>query len=1208
MGVKWTDAQLDAINSRDRTMLVCAAAGSGKTATLTERIIRRLTDKTNPSDISRMLVVTFTRNAATELREKIYKALSAELERDPTDKFLSLQLMKLPDARISTIHSFCFDIVKRNAAKLGLGTSVRIGDTAENEIRARRVMEEVVYDFYDREAAEESAFDFAMLSESITSAKGEGTLSEIFLSLYKKLCSYAGGAATLSNVAGDYERVCQNDFFDTRYGEIYKEELVLKLEGFSHKYGICINCLRDENDSHPYLAALYSDLEYIKRVLTAADSGYSAVKCMIDGCTFQKLGTVKRGSATVASENAKILRSELKAEMKRFAEMFAYTPSELDNAAAKTATLSKTLSKVLCEFEQRFREEKKDAGVLDYNDLEYYALRALYDGDERSEAAKELEALTDEIYIDEYQDVNEVQDKIFSAISNGHNLFMVGDVKQSIYSFRGGEPSIFTARRDSYEKYDREKNTSAAPCAVFMQNNFRCDSTVVDYVNGIFACLLGKANGRFEYINEDELVYSKDGGKISENEVYPRLVICENADENTDKSFNPEAAFVADEIVRLLKEGHNNNGKRIVPSDIAILLRSDRASSAVYKRELERRGVPVVSGEKSSPFDSPELQLVLCMLNAIDNPHRDVYLAGVLLSEIYGFTLDELVMIKREYRESLSLYDSLVRYTEAHGFEKGREFIRERDRYRELSKKKPIDKLIWQIYLESSLLCVAVSKYKNVYARRKAKRNCMLVYEYARSFESGASRGLYSFIEYLNGIIRENTFPETSADSYADGVKIMSMHASKGLEFPVCFVCDTARSFNKTDLADRLMYEPQVGIGFKLRGADGFSVTDTPFRRAVSMYRDKLSSEEEMRILYVALTRAREKLYITAKPAGRGGSYEKMIEKASYGAEMFCKTTVSEISNFADGILLATQTEALCVPCERVSVSDKEIPQIFESVTERRESESADNDKVDQMLSTLKKRIDYVYPYRRMTRIKAKMSVSKLYPGVLDEVGESDAENAEIKPLSFTSQPSFMSEERSASAAEKGTATHLIMQFADFSKMQEHGVAAELERLVREGFIDGQSARIANIAYIEKFLDSGFYRRIRSADRLWREFRFNLQLDAALFCEDEDAKAELSGEKLLVQGVIDGFFAEGENIVLFDYKTDYLSEYELSHPEAARAKLSARHAEQLCYYRLALERIFGRRVEEVYIYSLPLGKEVRVDISDEILKNVRVVD
>ena len=182
------------------------------------------------------------------------------------------------------------------------------------------------------------------------------------------------------------------------------------------------------------------------------------------------------------------------------------------------------------------------------------------------------------------------------------------------------------------------------------------------------------------------------------------------------------------------------------------------------------------------------------------------------------------------------------------------------------------------------------------------------------------------------------------------------------------------------------------------------------------------------------------------------------------------------------------------------------------------------------------------------------------------------------------------------------------MQFADFSKMQEHGVAAELERLVREGFIDGQSARIANIAYIEKFLDSGFYRRIRSADRLWREFRFNLQLDAALFCEDEDAKAELSGEKLLVQGVIDGFFAEGENIVLFDYKTDYLSEYELSHPEAARAKLSARHAEQLCYYRLALERIFGRRVEEVYIYSLPLGKEVRVDISDEILKNVRVVD
>lgn len=1198
--ISWTPAQEAAISADGSNILVCAAAGSGKTATLTERIIRRLTDPTHPADISRMVVVTFTRNAAAELKDKIHKAISEKMAQEPDNDYLPLQLMKLPAARISTIHSFCFEIIKKNLSVLGLPSSVRIADAGEIAIRSHRTMEQVICDCYDREERE-GTFAFSMLAESITTTKGEGSLSDMFLSLYNKLCSYPGGAANLEAVAGDYDAVLRNEFFDTKYGEVYKNDTRRRARAFLSKYRAMIDALSAEDSAHPYLAALCSDVSAVERIEQALRSGYAAAREAVMSYCCEKLKSVARGKGSAACEYAKALRAELKAWMGDLGKNYAYTAAQLDDAASKTATLSRTLAFVLTEYERRFREDKLESGMLDFGDLEYYASRLLWDGNERSDIAREIEALTDEIYIDEYQDVNELQDSIFRAVSNGKNLFMVGDVKQSIYTFRGGDPSIITDLRNQYSPYSKD---NAAECGqtVFMQNNFRCDNRVVEYVNGIFDVLLGRANGHFEYKREDELVYSKDGGAVSENEHYPRFVICEHASENDNSALDPEAVYVAEEIVRLLKEERKNDGKRIRPGDIAILLRSDADSAPRYKRELERRGVPVVSPSKESPFDTPELQLVMCMLNAIDNPHRDIYLAGVLMSEIYSVTADELVEVRRNYPHTVSLYDAVCRYTREHGWDKGEYFISQNDLYRDLARKTPVDRLVWRLFLDTGLLRCAVERYDSSFGRRKAKRNCMTVYDLARNFESGAFKGLYNFVEYLNGIISRGAVGGDSAEQSEDAVRIMSMHGSKGLEFPVCFVCRTGAGFNTQDSKSRLLFEPGVGIGFKLRGEDGFTVCDTPFRRAIDIVKSGLSAEEEMRILYVALTRARERLYVTASPRALS-SAERMLEKVDYKLETFAEDTVSELSSFAEGIMLAQKMSGMPIPVEIEAISDRApITQLPSELIEHETEEVRAGGDPTETLEILGDRFSYEYPYQALTRIKAKMSVSKLYPSVLDEIDET-AEAHDRPQLDFSRSPRFAAADKTATAAEKGSATHLIMQFADFDRMELNGVADELDRLVTEGYIDENSAKIAKLEDIERFLAGSFYQRIKRADRLWREFRFNLQLDAASFTENDALREKLRGEKLLVQGVIDGFFTEGEDIVLFDYKTDYLTPQEMADPEKATKKLTERHAQQLCYYRMALERIFSRKVDQVYIYSLPLGSEVRVNIDDGIIVN-----
>ncbi len=1198
--ITWTPEQEDAMSASGSNVLVCAAAGSGKTATLTERIIRRLTDPVSPADISRMVIVTYTNNAAAELKEKIYKAISKRIEQEPENVLLPIQLMKLPSARISTIHSFCLDIIKRNLSRLGLPSTVKTMDEGERAIRSRRIMEQIITDCYERES-KDGRYHFSELAESLTTVKGEGTLADLFLELHRQLCSYPGGAMTLGAAAAEYESVCKNEFFESKYGRVYKHHTETKARAFIERFNKKRKELALEEEVHCYFGVIDSFIDHLNGMIASLGGGYASAREYVYGIELANFSGKRPLNNTPTCAYTRSLRAELKDWIDGLKRMYAYTPEQLEWAAEKTKELVRILSDILCRYEDDFREDKREAGFLDFGDFEYYALKLLLCNGEKTDVAREIEAVTDEIYIDEYQDVNEVQDSIFRAISNGKNLFMVGDVKQSIYTFRGGDPSIIIKRRAAYPSY-RGDGDKKDGCTVFMKNNFRCDNTVVEYVNDIFDVLLGRANGHFEYKSEDKLVYSKDKGVIHENEVYPRFVLCDKADDVSDPGFDPEASFVAEEIVRLIRDEKKKDGKRIEPRDIAILLRYDKSGAPKYKRALEQRGVPVVSPNKQSPFDTPELQLVLCMLNVIDNPHRDIYLAGILMSELYCVSVGELVEIKREVHGAISLYDALCRYTNAHAWEKGRAFIARNDYYRELAKKTPVDRLIWQVYLDTGLLRCATEQYANAFARKKAKKNCMMIYELARKFEAGAFKGLYGFIEYLNGLISLGGVSEDKDEPSENAVRIMSMHGSKGLEFPVCFVSNTGATLENKDVRRRLLFEPEVGIGMMLRGGDGFTVCETPFRSAVKLIKNELFMEEEMRILYVALTRARERLYVTSKAPPKS-SVGKLLENVDYKIETFGDDTVSGVSRFSEGLLISERISGTAVIHEHMTLSDLD-PVTCLGALETEQTEEAVRTDTERTLYELGERFSYVYPHRALTRIKAKMSVSKLYPSVLDELEDNDLH---ARPqLDFSRKPSFASEAKAPSGAEKGTATHLIMQFADFERMEQTGAEAELARLVSEGYIDESSARIAKLEDIERFLESDFYKRIKNADRLWREFRFNLQLDADSFTEDPQLKAELKGEQLLVQGVIDGFFTEGEDVILFDYKTDYLTREELADPEKAAKKLSDRHAQQLTYYKMALERIFSRHIDQVYIYSLPLGAEVRVDVDGSAVTKTEV--
>lgn len=1183
MEKRWTPAQEAAINTRGQTLLVSAAAGAGKTAALTERIIRRVTDPNAPADIGRMLIVTFTRAAASELRERISAALSKALSASPTSKHLSNQLIRLSEAKICTIDSFFLDVVRSNFSALGLPPKFRMADSAELTVLKFSVMNDLIEEFYRKDTSYGHFFDH------FSSVRSDRELASVFLSLYEDLLRHPRGIDFLKKNADALRAGAKDDFFLSSFGEVSKNETEALLEAVITAYTGALEAFeKDEAMSASYAKCFADELAYCRVLLeTVRAAHYDEARALIHGFEPKSLTPIKRGCATPESEFYKTLRGDFNKKLKKLRETrFLLHGDDIARAMTDSAEVSETLAEFMCAYDARISAEKLRRAICDFDDIRRYTYTLLVNEDDSpTPLARSYSEQFDEIYIDEYQDVDSIQDLIFRSIAKPNNRFMVGDIKQSIYGFRGANPSVFASYRNTFPPHGTDEAKDSDACAIYMSNNFRCDPPVIDFVNLVCGNLFSVCSRGLAYRKEDDLIASKE---LPEGYVPTPVdvVILSNEERKAPKdeldssllAENPEAVYIVQRIRALLRDGKKADGSAVLPREIAVLARS-KGTLLKVSEELDRTGIPSCISAEEEFFENPEVLLLLCLLNTIDNPRRDVYLTGTLRSPLYGFTLDDLIKIRKEADEELSLYDALLAYREAHTGNKTAKkcevFLSELETYRAFARTLPVDRLIRQIFTNPRLTVGG-----GLSAILPARRHLLRLYEYARKFEAGAFKGLYQFVSYVERLIEQDAKMELPAMDRDDAVKLMTIHKSKGLEFPVCILADAGKKFNLRDSSEALLIEEELGVAMKLADESGFGRINTPMRDAIAARITEKAVEEEMRVLYVALTRAREQLIITTSPLSYP-SLEKSVDARSAAPSRY---SVMEGRSYIEWILYAlsvTRTEDQGTVKVSV-VQDATIGPTVPEAAKEAPTPTFSEEQVQEYMKLFRERFAFSYPHASLSRLPAKLSVSALSPTVLDG---SDAPEERFRSGNDL-------------AAQRGTATHCFLQFCDFERAAKNGSEQELLRLTKERFLSPDTAELCRVEELDAFFKSEFFVSLSGAKKLYREKRFNIFLPAVNFTKDEAFSHSICDEKILVQGVIDLFFIDADDrLILCDYKTDRLSDAEKKSNSLLADTMKKRHGEQLTYYALAIKELIGRLPDRVMVYATAAGRAVEIDVN-----------
>ncbi|MGM9642852.1 MAG: UvrD-helicase domain-containing protein, partial [Eubacteriales bacterium] len=1093
-----------AINLRNRNILVSAGAGSGKTATLTERIIRLLTDKENPTDISRMLIVTFTRAAAGELRTRISKKLSDALALDPSNRHLARQLTSLAGAKICTIDSYYLDLVKSNFQKLGLPAKFRLADETEFKILRNEIMNSVIERRYETDG------DFSDYADAITTAKAESKLSEVLLELADKIVPLPEGTKILERNGNDYSANAEVDFFNTAIGKLMRSELKAELEYLLKRTDRLLHLIDQNPEAAPYGRAVSGDRDHIERLINAAnDESYANMRSVVFDYSPITLGTIRSSESSEITLEIKAERTDIKKRLTELKEReFLTDPEDMPAVCRANSDFCKKTKEVLDDYCEAYTSEKAARTICEFADLRKYALALLTDNEGKpTTLALEEQKKYDHIFVDEYQDTDYVQDLVFQTISNGKNLFFVGDIKQSIYSFRGAEPSVFSSYRKSYALASSSQENGSTPTSVFMSENFRCSPNVISFTNAVCSYLFRETEGKghgIGYVAEDDLIASRSA-PVSDAKVKIALI---EKDEESDNSTSPECAYVIESIRSILKEKRLPSGEPYRPRDIAILTRT-KSEAQAFANALGKAGIAHANSTGDDLFENPEVLLMLCLLSTADNPQRDIPLAGALRSPIFGFSLSDLVNI-RSGRATMSLFDALCDYanddeSEPHLKEKVVTALSKIDEYRTEAEAMPVHTFIRYLWKDTNAAAYSGSASES--SKRtliERRRNLRSFYEYARKFEASSFKGLHDFVEYVNGIISQGTKISSEDAVTDDTVQIMTVHKSKGLEFPTVFLVGCARLPNDMDSRKPIVFSSSanLGIAFKIPDVTGFGQMDTPYRIAVA---DKIrsdSSEEEIRILYVALTRARDELRIVA--SGKPGFAEKHLSDAIRRAAVGGRFSVMSAPKWIDRILTALAADPLnkSYSIELPTISGE--GERDDVVT----SKKLDENEIERLRAELRVSFDFQYPYREFKDVPAKVSVSKLYPELLND--PEDQYDTLLKAQNLETRiPRFMG--GSDNAAEKGTATHLFMQFCDFSRLlpSEISVTEEISRLVADRYINQNIAKLIRVNEIVNFVKTDMFADIRDAHEAHREFRFNIFLPASRFTTSKELSEAL---------------------------------------------------------------------------------------------------
>ncbi len=1174
-----THDQQAAVHLRGSSLLVSAAAGSGKTRVLVERLMAYVTDPNHPRDIDTFLIITYTRAAAAELHSRILSDLRKRSAAQPENRRLRRQVDLCHRTQIGTIHSFCTTILRENCHLLGLAPDFTVADEARSETVRRRTLERLLerrYETIDTDAG------FQALVDTVGAGRNDDRLIQVVDDLYQKLQSHPYPEEWVAAQIQAMDVSSCTDIAQTIWGQTLLSTLHNDVCYWATVYDQLLTELYSEETNgkiiDAYGTALTEDAEQLRAICRTAEQSWEQTRAQFP-FTFGKLKALRNSPNPALSDRIKACRKALKSKAEEWAGYFDGTSEELLSDLAATAPAMNALLQLTLELSAACSKEKRRQNIVDFSDLEHFAVQLLVQKENRkpTELAKRLSLRYTEIMIDEFQDVNEVQDLLFRAISREEtNLFMVGDVKQSIYRFRLADPQIFIRKYHAYA--DATTAEEGVPRRILLRENFRSQPSVLDSTNLVFENIMSTELGDIAY---DDNARLRCGTAILRDPPTPTTLYLLSSPPSGDKESpgkaRQEADFIAAQIQSMIAHGETvlekDGGTRpMTYGDIVILMRSPGSSGSIYHTALSAAGIPVISDNSGGFFTSPEISTMLSLLSIVDNPHQDVPLTSVLRSPIFGFTPDELAQIRICNRTS-DFYTALCEAAEF--LPKCRSFLQTLQGFRARAADFPVDQMIWSIYTETDLMALCSTMPDGNLRRQRL----MVLFRYAGQFESDGNHGLFLFLAWINRLIARGEEPRLETDTAQNAVSILSIHKSKGLEFPVVFLADTAHRFNKSDTTAPVLIHSVLGLGPRYTDLERNVEYPTTARRAIHRRILQESLSEEMRVLYVAMTRAKERLILTASLPNPEKKWEELQKER---ISPIPAQVLLDGNSFADWLLRVAVLDEEGALLQVQFVETKAGRPTATSLASAAASESPEPNTA-AMLAQIQRRLDYVYPHSAAIDLPSKLTateVEDLPAGSLDSTDGKMLDS--IAPRSPVFRiPDFSPQKQVAlSGAEIGTAVHLVMQHIDFSKATSvTAIRQELERLTAQRILQPEQAAAIRVGQIYRFFASETGQRLRRAEQVVREFRFSLLMPASRYF------SEGAEEEVLLQGVIDCFFEEAGKLTILDYKTDFINDDNLE------SKIQT-YLPQLRAYRDALERILGKPVSGAILYFLGAGLAV----------------
>lgn len=1204
---KWTESQREAIDARGANLLVSAAAGSGKTAVLVERIIELIVK--DKIDIDKLLIVTFTNAAAGEMRERILQAIVDELEKEGSDKAeLRRQMTLLNKASITTLHSFCINVIRKNFHVIGIDPTFRIADVTEAKILIQESLEEILEEEYEK-----AKQGFITLIESFSENKSDKKIEDLILNIYYFIQSQPYPYEWLKQSADMFD-IDREHIEDNIWVKTIVHEIDVKLIGAKNIIDEAIEVCKADDGPTPYLDALYGDLENIKNLKKQIDEYI--------------VGKLSAEDLKVASPKLKSITKKMKEE-EFFDEELQKTAKELRDEAKKIVdSLTKDgvldrsmegyikdilefhpvmeyLYTVVKSFGERFSAKKLEKGILDFNDLEHFTLKAL----ESEDVREELRETYEHIFIDEYQDSNIVQETIIEKIKREDNLFLVGDVKQSVYRFRLADPSLFIAK---YKNFDRDSNSRNR--RIDLSKNFRSREEILDAVNFIFKNIMSEQLGEIDYTKD---AYLNVGANYEDSEdSRVELNIIEKKQKNSDydeqgseidlnlddlSDAEVEANMVAEKVKELIEkktyDAKKGEFRPIKYSDIVILFRAAKNWASVFEEIFTKENIPVYVDDNSGYFDVLEVKTFLNLLSIIDNKRQDLPLLSVMRSPIGSFTTEDLIKIRINYKEkNTSYYDALecyIRDEDDELSEKLKMFTEKLDAWNDESLYLKLDEFMWKLMIDTGYYYYVGA----MTGGHQRQANLRILVDRANQFENASINGLFNFIRFADKLqsARGDMGTAKVLGESEDVVRIMTIHKSKGLEFPVVICAGLGKQFNLQDVKGDMLLHKDLGLGPRYVDVFNRICRDTLSKIAIKSKKKTENLSEEMRVLYVALTRAKDKLILV----GSIRDIEKRANKWAQKPSVYNLLTSTSYMDWLcislwehrDGevlreLLNVDLIDSLEPDKSRWNINIIDKTDVFKNKILEEEYKSEFREKLlnfkrEQPLEFAKeieRRFSWNYPFEDSIKIPSKLAVSDI-----KKANSKEIENANYNIPVLVKTPRFLEGIKAYTSAEKGTIIHFVMQHLKFSHtMDIKDIESQINSLVFKDLLTDEEARVVDTKQIFNFFKSSIGQRMLNAKHVFREVPFVYKKKARSVIDNLDSR-----ESIYIQGIVDCYFIEDGEIVLVDYKTDYV----LDDPKL----LIDRYKPQLSMYKEAIENITKKNVKETFIYSFNLNSEVRVD-------------